>query len=129
MLEEQITSYADFPNEETKYQQNMEEMKQLIPFLKEELKSCPNESLVFTLIETIDFYSLKRYFKLKSNSSSDNEELSKYKENLLANISNLDSFLLIPSIFFLVLYIFVFLFHIYLILLVFSVLFLLSFFC
>ena len=97
MLEEQITSYADFPNEETKYQQNMEEMKQLIPFLKEELKSCPNESLVFTLIETIDFYSLKRYFKLKSNSSSDNEELSKYKENLLANISNLDSFVVIPK--------------------------------
>ena len=96
MLEEQLNPNMDFPNEETKYQQNMEEMKQLIPFLKEELKACPNENLVFTLIETVDFYSLKRYFKLKSKSNSDNESLSKFKDSLLNNISNLDSFIVIP---------------------------------
>lgn len=89
---------SDFPNEETKYQQTVEEMKQLIPFLKEEMKSCPNQDLVFTLIETVDFYSLKRFFKLKSNStSSNNKPLSQFKETLLANISNLDSFIVIPK--------------------------------
>ena len=88
----------DFPNEETKYQQSMEEMKQLIPFLKEEMKACPNQDLVFTLIETVDFYSLKRFFKLKSNSnSSNNNKLSQFKETLLTNISNLDSFIVIPN--------------------------------
>ena len=97
MLEEQYSPSLDFPNEETKYQQNMEEMKQLIPFLKEELKSCPNESLVFTLIETVDFYTLKRYFKIKSKSILNNESLSKYKESLLSNLSNLDSFIVIPK--------------------------------
>lgn len=55
---------SDFPNEETKYQQTVEEMKQLIPFLKEEMKSCPNQDLVFTLIETVDFYSLKGFLNL-----------------------------------------------------------------
>ena len=35
MLEEVISPNLDFPNEEVKYQQNMEDMKQLVPFLKE----------------------------------------------------------------------------------------------
>ena len=97
MLEEMITSNIDFPNQEIKYQQNMEEMKQLIPYLKEELKTSPTENLVFTLIEIVDFYSLKRYFKLKSNSDSSNESnVSKFKESFLANISCLDSFIVIP---------------------------------
>jgi hypothetical protein len=97
MLEEMITSNIDFPNQEIKYQQNMEEMKQLIPYLKEELKTSPTENLVFTLIEIVDFYSLKRYFKLKSNSDSSNESnISKFKESFLANISCLDSFIVIP---------------------------------
>ena len=97
-MEETITKpNNDFPNEETKYQQNVEEMKQLIPFLKEEMKSCPNQDLVFTLIETVDFYTLKKIFKLKSNSnSSNNNSLSQFKETLLTNISNLDSFIVIP---------------------------------
>ena len=87
----------DFPYEETKYQQNVEEMKQLIPFLKEEMKSCPDKDLVFTLVETVDFYTLKRFFKLKSNSSTNNNNsLSQFKETLLTNISNLDSFIVIP---------------------------------
>ena len=50
MLEEVISPNLDFPNEEVKYQQNMEEMKQLVPFLKEEMKSCPTDNFVFTLI-------------------------------------------------------------------------------
>ena len=95
---EETKPINDFPNEETKYQQSMEEMKQLIPFLKEEMKACPNQDLVFTLIETVDFYSLKRFFKLKSNSnSSNNNKLSQFKETLLTNISNLDSFIVIPN--------------------------------
>ena len=98
MLEEVISPNLDFPNEEVKYQQSMEEMKQLVPFLKEEMKSCPTDNFVFTLIETVDFYSLKRYFKLKSNSNILNDEsLSKFKEQFLTNISSLDSFIVIPK--------------------------------
>lgn len=87
---------VDFPIEESKYQQNVEEMKQLIPFIKEEMKSCPNDELTFDLIETVDFYTLKRFFKLKS-SSSNSKSLSQFKETLLTNISNLDSFIAIPK--------------------------------
>ena len=98
MFEENLSPNFDFPNEEIKYQQNMEEMKQLIPFLKEEMRICPVNNFVFTLIETVDFYSLKRYFKLKSNSDSINvPNLDKFKESFLANISNLDSFIVIPN--------------------------------
>ena len=87
----------DFPNEETKYQLIVEEMKQLIPFLKEEMKSCPTQDFVFNLIETVDFYALKRFFNLKINTTSNNKSLSQFKETLLANISNLDSFIHIPK--------------------------------
>ena len=87
----------DFPNEETKYQLIVEEMKQLIPFLKEEMKSCPIQDFVFNLIEIVDFYALKRFFNLKINASSNNKSLSQFKETLLANISNLDSFIHIPK--------------------------------
>ena len=86
------------PVEETKYQQIVEEMKTLIPTLKEEMKACPTTDLVFTLIETVDFYTLKRFFKLKSDSSSsNNKSLSQFKETLLTNISSLDSFVVIPK--------------------------------
>ena len=87
----------DFPYEETKYQQNVEEMKILIPTLKDEMKACPTTDLVFTLIETVDFYTLKRFFKLKSSGSSNNKSLSQFKETLLSNISNFDSFIVIPK--------------------------------
>ena len=97
MSEETTNQNMDFPNEEIKYQQSMEEMKQLVPYLKEEMKFCPTENLIFTLIETVDFYSLKRFFKLKSNSDSEHESvLAKFKESLLTNISLLDSFIVIP---------------------------------
>jgi hypothetical protein len=97
MFDESNSPNMDFPNEEIKYQQSMEEMKQLIPFLKEEMKLSPTENLIFTLIETVDFYSLKRFFKLKTNSVSEHESsLVKFKESLLSNISILDSFIMIP---------------------------------
>ena len=97
MFEETTNQNMDFPNEEIKYQQSMEEMKQLVPYLKEEMKFCPTENLIFTLIETVDFYSLKRFFKLKSNSDSEQESvLAQFKESLLTNISLLDSFIVIP---------------------------------
>ena len=83
----------DFPNQETKYQQVIEDMKQLIPFLEEEMKKCPSEDLIFTLIETIDFYSLKRNFKfkLKSNSqTSNNNTINKFKEQYISNLSTFD---------------------------------------
>lgn len=92
----------DFPNGEIKYQQNVEEMKKLIPLIKEEMRSSPNESLIFSLIETVDFYSLKRSFKLKTTpqfsslSEKDVASLNKFKNQLLSNISCLDSFIMIP---------------------------------
>ena len=98
MIEESISTNFDFPNEEVKYQQIMEEMKQLVPFLKEEMKPCPVDNFVFTLIETVDFYSLKRFFKLKSSSNVLNDpNLSKFKDSFLTNISSLDSFIVIPK--------------------------------
>ena len=46
---------VDFPNQQTKYQQVVEEMKHLVPVLQEEMAKCPSNNLIFTLIETIDF--------------------------------------------------------------------------
>jgi hypothetical protein len=89
--------FINYPYEETKYRQNVEEMKQLIPFVKEEMKSCPNNDMSFTIIETVDFYNLKRFFKIKTNSSvSNTKSITQFKETLLTNISNLDSFVVIP---------------------------------
>jgi hypothetical protein len=95
---DEVKPSTDFPNEETKYQLIVEEMKTLIPIIKEEMKSCPTPDLVFSLIETVDFYTLKRFFKLKSKTpQSNNKSLSQFKETLLGNISNLDSFISIPK--------------------------------
>ena len=95
---EEPRPHIECPIEETKYQQTVEEMKTLIPILKDEMKSCPSQDLVFTLIETVDFYTLKRFFKLKSgSSSSNNKSISQFKDTLLTNISNLDSFIVIPK--------------------------------
>lgn len=100
-MDERMMQNIDFPNGEIKYQQNVEEMKKLVPLIKEEMKACPSENLIFSLIETIDFYSLKRSFKLKNNKSSGSERnphaLNKFKDSLLTNISCLDSFVVIPT--------------------------------
>lgn len=87
----------DVPNQQTKYQQVVEEMKKLIAIIKEEMKLCPTNDLVFTLIETVDFYSLKRSFKFKLKSpSKDKNSLYKFKNSFLTNLSNFDSFIVIP---------------------------------
>ena len=95
---DEVRPSSDFPNEETKYQLIVEEMKNLIPIIKDEMKSCPTPDFVFSLIETIDFYTLKRFFKLKSKTpQSNNNSLSQFKETLLGHISTLDSFISIPK--------------------------------
>ena len=87
----------DFPNQETKYQQTVEEMKQLIPFLQEEMKTCPVDDLTFNLIETVDFYSLKRHFNFKSKSSNKNDKaINIFKQKFLTSLSTFDSFVVIP---------------------------------
>ena len=89
----------DFPIKETKYQQVVEEVKQLIPFLIEEMKSCPSDDLYFSLIETVDFYSLKRNFKFKSKQTKacfDNSVI-KFIEQFISNLSVLDSFISLPD--------------------------------
>lgn len=86
----------DFPNQETKYQQVVEEMKQLIPYLSDEMKSCPMDDLAFTLMETVDFYSLKRNFKLKSKLSINDNTTKEFKQKFLTNLSIFDTFVVIP---------------------------------
>lgn len=89
----------DFPNQETKYQQVVEEMKQLVPFLTEEMKGCPDDNLIFNLIETVDFYSLKRKIKFKSKELSSNDSQTlQFKEKLISSLSNFDSFIIVPNI-------------------------------
>ena len=61
-------------------------MKQLIPFIREEMKSCPSENFIFNLIETVDFYSLKRYFKFKSNSNMNHSEEPKITQEQRSGI-------------------------------------------
>ena len=89
----------DFPISEIKYQQNIEEMTKLIPFLKEEMKGCPEDSMVFSLIEIVDFFSFKRSFnfKIKSTSFEDIPRLKQFRDAFLQNISLLDSFIVIPE--------------------------------
>ena len=90
---------SEFPINEMKYSQSVDEIKQLIPYLKEEMKPCPSEEIVFNLIETIDNYGLKRTFKIKSkNQANNNEALNKFKDNLLTEISYLETFTFIPTV-------------------------------
>ena len=92
-------SRIDFPISEIKYQQHVEEMTKLIPFLKDEMKNCPDDSLEFSLIEIVDFYSLKRDFriKLKTTNEKNLSQLQKFYDIFLTNISLLDSFIVIPD--------------------------------
>ncbi len=90
---------SEFPINEMKYSQSVDEIKQLIPYLKEEMKPCPSEEIVFNLIETIDNYGLKRTFKIKSkNQVNNNEALNKFKDSLLTEISSLETFTVIPTV-------------------------------
>ena len=90
---------VDFPISEIKYQQHVEEMTKLIPFLKDEMKDCPDDSLEFSLVETVDFYSLKRAFKIKLKASNDRNvpQLQQFRDLFLINLSLLDSFIVIPD--------------------------------
>jgi hypothetical protein len=87
----------DFPNQEIKYQQVVEEMKQLIPCLSDEMKSCPTEDLSFSLMETVDFYSLKRNFKFKSKFSNNDDITKEFKKKFLTNLSMFDTFIVVPT--------------------------------
>ena len=65
-------------------------MKQLAQILKDQMKAYPSEDIIFNLIETIDYYSLKRNLKIKSKSADNNSEvLNKLRDNLLKDISSL----------------------------------------
>ena len=97
-IEERKTN-VDFPNQQTKYQQIVEEMKQLVPFLQEEMAKCPSNNLIFTLIETVDFYSLKRNFRFKSKTKlqpSNTHLINIFKEKYITYLSTFDSFITIP---------------------------------
>ena len=95
-IEEEIPN-LELPNQQTKYQQVVEEMKKLIAVILEEMKHCPTNDLVFTLFETVDFYSLKRNFKFKLKSpSKDKNSINQFKNSFLTNLSNFDSFIVIP---------------------------------
>ena len=89
----------EYPIKEKKYTQQLEEMKALIDYLKEHMRPCPSDDLIFNLIEVVDYYNLKRNFKLKSKSDKNNSEsLNKFRESLLNDISSLETFIVIPSL-------------------------------
>ena len=74
-------------------------MKGLIQNYGNILTSCPNEDIPFNLEESIDYCSLVRNFKIESKSSLNNEyKLKKLKDNLMIDISTLESFINIPTI-------------------------------
>ena len=88
-----------YPIGQITYSQSVEEMKELIPNLKNFMTPCPNEDITFNLVETLDQYGLRRNFKIKSKSSINNaDELNKFKDNLMIDISTLESFTNIPTI-------------------------------
>lgn len=89
---------ALFPTKQMKYIQSVDEMKLLIPYLIERMSSCPRDDISFNLIEKVDYYGLVRNFKLKSkNTQNNNDTINKFKDNLLADITCLDSFIVIPT--------------------------------
>ena len=74
-------------------------MKGLIQNYGNILTSCPNEDIPSNLEESIDYCNLVRYFKIESKSSLNNEyKLKKLKDNLMIDISTLESFINIPTI-------------------------------
>lgn len=95
-IEEEVPN-LDLPNQQTKYQQVVEELKKLIAIIIDEMKKSPSNDLIFTLFETVDFYSLKRSFKFKLNSPpKDKNSINKFKNSFLTSLSNFDSFIVIP---------------------------------
>ena len=95
----EIKEKPELPIKQMEYTQNIEEMKLLIEILEEQMKSCPSDEIIFNLIETIDYYSLKRNFKLKSKSSNNNlDSLNKFRQKILANLSTLETFIVIPTL-------------------------------
>lgn len=89
----------EYPIKEKKYTQQLEEMKALIDYLKDHMKPCPSDDIIFNLIEVVDYYNLKRNFKIKSKSDKNNSEsINKFRESLLNDISTLETFIVIPSL-------------------------------
>ena len=90
---------SELPIKEMKYSQNIEDLKQIVPVLKDLMVSCPSEEVNFNLTETVDQYSLIRNFKIKTKSDmNNNEALNKFKDNFLTDISSLETFTTIPTI-------------------------------
>lgn len=90
---------SELPIKEIKYSQNLEDLKQIVFVLKDLMLSCPSEEVIFNLIETIDQYSFIRNFKIKTKSEmNNNEALNKFKNDLLTEISSLETFTSIPNI-------------------------------
>lgn len=90
---------SQLPIKEKKYIQTVEEMKYLIQYLKEYMRSCPKDDIIFSLTEKVDYYSLSRTFKLKSiTPQNNNENLKKFVDNLLNDMASLESFIVIPTI-------------------------------
>ena len=93
----QIEQNSQLPIKEKKFTQSIEEMNALIPYLKDLMSSCPKDDIIFILYERVDYNSLMRNFTLKSKSDQNNNNaINKFKENLLTEITSLDSFIFIP---------------------------------
>ena len=91
--------HLELPIKDVKYSQNIEEMKIVIDFLMDRMKSCPSDDIVFNLVETVEYYSLKRNFKLKTKSEkNDSDSINKFINNFITDISCLETFIVIPTI-------------------------------
>ena len=89
----------ELPIKEMKYSQSVEELGKLIPSLKERMRSCPSEDIIFNLIEIIDYYGLTRSFKIKSKSEkNDANSIETFKDSFLTDLSTFDSFIVIPTV-------------------------------
>ena len=97
-MEKSNPNNEEYPSGQITYCQSVEEMKELIQYLRQFMTPCPNEDITFNLEETIDYYNLSRNFKIKSKSPYNSNELNKFKDNLMIEISTLDSFSNIPTI-------------------------------
>lgn len=97
-MEKSNSNNEEYPSGQITYSQSVEEMKELIQYLRQFMTPCPNEDITFNLVETIDYYNLSRNFKIKSKSPYNSNELNTFKDNLMIEISTLDSFSNIPTI-------------------------------
>lgn len=95
---DQAKQSSQLPIKEKIFTQSLEEMKLLIPHIKDKMSSCPKDDITFILYEKVDYYSLTRNFSLKSKTEQNNNNaINKFKDILLTDLASYESFIPIPE--------------------------------